>query len=333
MRKPWKTKPPNFQNRDNEEPPHFIFESPREVLTSVRILFHNFLKRQRRTIKRSARGNARRNSVTSMSTGRNTAIVKYRNRQNILAPFQTILKSVYSGNYDCRTRKFRIQTDDLVGWTRQENESLTLLLAVDVSQSTFAFKKAISNILKSLREYFNRHNDRIGLISIQGIKAKIINHPTRNYRVIIKGLTELAIQGNSPIADGLFRALDMAKLEKRRKPGSKTIVILLSDCYPEPLTGKFEDVFDEPAYQKAIRAASLFDQKKISLLIINPCFNSPKDNPKSHNERLSVRLKHESNGHLIAIPSLHRDFLSQKVLKTGRKDLQEILCAIEDAFS
>ncbi len=136
------------------------------------------------------------------------------------------------------------------------------------------FVKVFTELLKNLTGYFKRSNDRVGLVSIQGKQAQIINNPTHNFRVILRHLSELAVDGETPIADGLRKGLEMCRLERFRKPGSRNIVLAISDFYPEPLTHKFKDVFDEPAYKDAIQTASQYRRHKTLLFVLNPCFRS-----------------------------------------------------------
>ncbi len=48
------------------------------------------------------------------------------------------------------------------------------------------------------------------------------------------------------------------------------MVVLISDCYPEPITGKYENMLDEPSYKAVEQSVKLLDSNKISLMIINP---------------------------------------------------------------
>jgi Mg-chelatase subunit ChlD len=182
---------------------------------------------------------------------------------NRLAALYTILNAVSNGHYELNERRLRIESNDLVGWQRLEYESLVLVLLVDVSKSTWPFIKVFKEVLASLTDYFSRHNDRIGLISLQGLQARTYSHPTHNFRVVARGLTRLQFHGETPLADGLTKSLSMARIEKSKNPGSRSLVILLSDCYPEPITCQFENKLDEPAYRNSINAAAPYRKAKV----------------------------------------------------------------------
>jgi Mg-chelatase subunit ChlD len=201
-----------------------------------------------------------------------------------------------------------------------------LILLVDVSQSTWPFIKVFREILRSLTSYFNKHNDRVGLISLQGTQAAIYSHPTHNFRVVARGLGRLRIHGETPLADGLRKSLHMAKLEKGKNPGSRGIVILLSDCYPEPITPGYEDRFDDPVYKEAVNAAVPFKRARITLLVINPAFTT--ETAKYPGELLSKKISQASGGRLI---KLYRP-KHRRHVPPSKKEIDHILKGVEDSL-
>ncbi len=322
----------NIPVRDGAGP--YLFSSRQSLYDSTKKVFHKFLRRYRKAKSRATRGSRRRSTVITTTTGRNIRTVAYEAGENSLAPLRTVLNFLHTGRYDLKGKRINILKKNLVGWQRLEHESLTLISVVDVSESTFSYINVFAEILRSLTRYFNRNNDRIGLISLQGVQAEILNHPTHNYRIITKALTRLEIHGETPLADGLLKALYMAKLERFRKPGSKNLVILLSDCYPEPLVHKYENIFDEPAYKNAVNAASLYRRNKIFLLVINPSFRKNEKETLLPGEKLSEIIAGVSRGKLI---KLYRPVglysAAEKLPQPGRREIETILKGIEDTFS
>jgi len=286
-----------------------------------------FLRNIRKLKARAARGSRRRGAVASLTTGRNARNVKYTKGKSKLAFLKTVLNSVSNGNYNLKLRKLNITDEDMLGWTRLEYESLTLILLIDVSRSTWPFIKVFKEILKSLTGYFNKHNDRVGLISLQGSQAKIFSHPTHNFRVDARGLGRLKFHGETPIADGLYKSLNMARLEKSKNPASRSIVILLSDCYPEPITPGCTDIFDDPAYRNSVNAAVQYKKGNIMLLVINPAFESQEG--KLPGEILSKNIVSASGGELI---KLYRP-KDQRYAKPSRKEIETIIKGVEDSLS
>lgn len=304
-----------------------MFPSFDSLYKSTKSSFFKFLRGFRRVKVRAARGSKRRQAVSSLTTGRYTRIIKYEKGQTKLAVLNTVLDAIASGNYDLTKRSFHIAAENMRGWTRREYESLTLILLVDVSKSTWAFIKVFKEILSSLTDYFNRHNDRVGLISLQGMQAKIYSHPTHNFRVVARGLSRLKFHGETPIADGLYSALNMARLEKNKNPGSRSIVILLSDCFPEPLTLGSSDVMNDPAYRNSLNAAAQYKKEKITLLVINPAFIG--EEAELPGEILSQNIARAAGGKLI---KLHRE-KERRHAKLSTREIEIIIKGIEDSLS
>jgi len=296
----------------------------------ARSAFFKFLQRFNRKKLRFVRGKKQRRSVLTERTGRNIKIREYVEGENTIAPLQSIMNAVSHGVYDLKQKVFHIRRDDFVGWERLEHESLTLILVVDVSRSTFTFVNAFADIINSLTSYFRMHKDRIGLISLQGTQAKILNHPTHNYRIITKNLLRMRIYGDTPLADGLFKALAMVRLEKQRKPGCKNIVILLSDCYPEPVSGKHDDLFDEPAYRDTIRAAVLYAKNSVSLLVINPGFQNKNKEDFSPGERLATIIEQQSQGRLIRLYRASQAYYDDPDQPPTQREIQQIIGGLEE---
>lgn len=306
-----------------------LFQEQPGAFGQLKKAFFRFLSRLSRLKTRTIRGSKKRKSVISDRSGRNIKIVRFKPGENTLAPLQTVVNSLGNGKYSLDKKSFSIGPADFVGWDKLERQSMTLVLLVDVSRSTFPFIRIFAEILDSLTGYFKLHQDRIGLISLQGMQARILNHPTHNYRVVIKSLMGLKVQGESPLADGLQKALAMVRLERFRKPGSASLVILLSDGYPEPLNAHCPDIFDEPAYRDTIRAASLYRRQAVSLLMINPSFQHEDQSQYLPGEKLSAIITRESRGRLIKLfrtPGLASD---DRYYPPTRNEIRQILNGIE----
>jgi magnesium chelatase subunit D len=286
--------------------------------------------RKKRTI--GTRGRRARNAVFTQRLGRGIRAVGYKKGENLIAPFYTVVRALYRGHYDRAKRVFSIKDADFAGWQRLERESLTMVMVVDVSNSTYPYVRVFADILKNLTEYFRMtKQDRIGLISLQGAQAKIMNHPTCNYQIVTGNLLKLKVQGETPLADGLLKARAMVRLEQYRKPGSRNLVMLLSDCYPEPLTGMYEDLLDEPAYRDAVRAATFYRKERISLLVINPRSRTTLQERASPGERLAQRIVEEGGGKLITLQR-SAGTIDDAYTTSSSAEIRMIIHGIEEMF-
>lgn len=240
--------------------------------------------------------------VRNARLGRDVRPVPYRPGANVLAPRLTVMNAARGRRL---ALPLRLRRSDLMGWDKQERRSLTMILLADTSRSVHQYIEVFRQILQSMAGYFSQRRDRIGLITLQGRQARILNHPTHNYRVVTNRLGKLQIHGESPIADGLLKALEVAQLERFRNPSSRSLVVLISDCCPEPLTHRHDDLFDEPAYRDAIRHAGFFKKGRVQLLVINPACtpaHGPRAGRPGPGERLSERLASAAGGRLLKIP-------------------------------
>lgn len=249
--------------------------------------------------RRSFKGSSRRKTIETTCYGRNTQLTHFKANESTIAFLATICNALKRGSYNPSRQTGTIQSSDFLGWRRTTKESFNLVLIADSSKSTNQFLGKFGDIVKRLAGYFKKNKDRMGLIVVQGEQAKVLHNPTNNYRVVNRSLTTIGIGGETPLASGLQKGIDMVALEKFRKPGAKSLVILISDCAPEPLTGKFADVLNEPSYQACVVAAKTMKKRKIPLIIINPSFWS-EDEHYPH-ERLANLLTEVSGASLIKL--------------------------------
>ena len=308
----------------DEAPARFsIFDAPLSTLGSYRRLFRNLLRRFRRAPLGSRRSR-RRQAVENPFAGRNIRLVSYEPAENLLAPLPTALEAFRSGRRFSRGRPF-LRRSDLLGWAKAERESLTLILLVDVSRSTIGYLRVFAELLRSLAGHFQRNRDRMGLVSLQGRQASVLHHPTHNYRIVTRHLAKLSFRGETPLADGLQKTLTMARLERFKNPGSQSLVVLLSDCFPEPIPPGWSDLFDSPAYRDARAAAALYRRDKVQLLVLLAApdrSSSPESREPTPGERLGEAIAAAAAGRLMRLPQAEDGHVP-------RKQIDRVLGAIE----
>jgi len=197
---------------------------------------------------------------------------------------------------------------DLQMWVRLGKAPLTMLLIADVSASTYHFLEPAARIISILYRDAYRNRDTLGLIAIQKNSVHVINHPSRNLKRVLGNLTRLSPSGNTPLAEALEKALEVFKQVRQRQPFYNPVAILLSDCHPEPLTATYKNLFEEPAYQKAIQQAKLFRKNKIPIIVINPAhgrFSEHKGGELWWGTQLGIKIAQISGGKYHGIPHGH----------------------------
>lgn len=263
-------------------------------------------------------------AIENPYAGRNIRLVPYEPAENLLAPLSTVLEAFRSGRRWRRGQPF-VRRTDLLGWAKAERESLTLILLVDVSRSTIGYLRVFAELLRSLAGHFQRNRDRMGLVSLQGRQATVLHHPTHNYRIVTRHLAKLSFRGETPLADGLQKTLAMARLERFKNPGSQSLVVLLSDCFPEPIPPGWAELFDSPAYRDARAAASLYRREKVQLLVLLAAPDrsaSSKAYEPSPGERLGEAIAAAAAGRLMRLPRTEDGHVP-------RRQIDRVLGAIE----
>ena len=186
-------------------------------------------------------------------------------------------------------------------WVRQGRSSVTLVLIIDASFSTHHFLPAVSRALSVVYRDAYRNRDRLGVIAFQKKTAQIMNHPTNNLRVALGHLATLVPSGYTPLAEGLRKALQVFKQEKKRSPNFIPFAILVSDCFPEPLTHKYVDLLEEPAYLEAMKVSQDFKREKIPVVVINPSHGEDRNGKLKSGTRLGMKIAQISNGRYYGI--------------------------------
>jgi len=194
-----------------------------------------------------------------------------------------------------------------------------------------------AEILQSLAGQFQRNRDRMGLVALQGRQATVLHHPTHNYRIVTRHLRRLTFHGETPLADGLRKALAAARIERRKNPGSQSLVVLLSDCCPEPVAPGHYDLFEEPNYRDSRAAAGLFRKERVPLLVLlagprpharerAPAFLAGGDRPaRPPGDRLAEAMAAASGGRLVRLPFAEEG-------RVSRAQIDHVLGAIEAMF-
>lgn len=293
-------------------------------------VFTNFMRKIRKTDHKIIRIK-KKDVVKNERIGRNVNLKKYCPISKHIALVPSLLNLLSNNHYDLSSKKLDINFEKLLCWEKENSEVLSLILVIDVSNSTITYLKLFVKLLNKLTDYFKDNDDKMGLIVLQGEQAKILNYPTKNYRTVLKNIDNLKPDGFTPLADGLRKSLEMSKLEKHKNPGSRSLILLLSDCAPEPIIGGYKDIFDTLPYREAQKTSKLFKQRNEKLLIINPAFEHKdhEENKYFPYEKLSIILEKNSGGKLVKIFSDNKINSAMDNQKYSNADIE----AVESIFA
>ncbi len=230
-------------------------------------------------------------STKNNRTNKVNRVLRYstQKKDNYLALVPTIKNSIKNGNYNLIGRRFIIHKSDFLYPVPIKEEQINLLVILDSSHSISWFVKYIEKFLPMITSYSFKNRDKIGYITYKNGSAHIIHYPTLNIQQVIGSINSTKIEGETPLSESLQLANQVFKKQQYNFPGMKNMILLISDCFPEPLEGGYKDIFDEPAYKKMISGTKKIVDNNIDLTIINPA--QIKNNSYNWGRKLAKKLQ------------------------------------------
>ena len=205
----------------------------------------------------------------SASKGR---IIRY--SQNTNQPVPALLPSLKAAlnarHYDLENHRFDLHKSDLRYPEIQQQVRYNIMLVLDSSKSISWVIPHIEKFIPILTSRVTQSKDLLGLICFNNDMARIYHHPTRNVKQVVGTINKLDVEGLTPLGKGIELALQTFSMRRFKQPGMKNMILLISDCFPEPIKGGYDNMLDEPAYQLVIKNARQIKESKTGLLIINP---------------------------------------------------------------
>ncbi|MDY0325045.1 MAG: VWA domain-containing protein [Candidatus Cloacimonadaceae bacterium] len=181
----------------------------------------------------------------------------------------------------------------------QQKQNFNIMLVLDISNSVKWILKFIDKIIAMLTAQACAAKDKLGLIIFNDDRAQIMHYPTSNIRQIVGTINTLSPKGKTPLAQGVKLALQTLQHSRFQVTGMANAIVLLSDCFPEPITGEYADQMDEPACQELLHVADRVADAKIKLLILNPSVRSTPHYEKLIGFRLGTLAAERANGSFL----------------------------------
>jgi len=222
---------------------------------------------------------------------------KYGNAQ--LAIYQTIKAAISDGSFSREPFEIKVAERHIRYPVYQFKQSFNIMLVLDISNSVRWILKYIEKIISMLTAHASASKDKFGLIVFQEDHAQIMHYPTGNIRHVIGTINTLAPKGKTPLADGIKLALQTLEHSRFRVTGMSNAIVLLSDCFPEPITGEYKDQMDEPACQDFLNVSDRIAAAKVRFLVINPGINGIKGYKKHLGYRLGKLAAERAEGNFL----------------------------------
>jgi Mg-chelatase subunit ChlD len=188
-------------------------------------------------------------------------------------------------------------------WEKAVRPAVTAMLVVDASMSSQAYLQGLGDILNEVFAQFFDPLSRVGLVAITNGGAELVFPPTRNRRRVFGRVKDLVPGGHSPLAEAL--SVSRRELLKARKiEGAKNcFVLLVSDCYPEPIPHGTADIYDSEPYRRARLEAGFLGHSRLPVAILDPMNVSSGIVESLPGRRLARFIARATLGVLIPVPS------------------------------
>lgn len=127
--------------------------------------------------------------------------------------------------------RLALQARDLRGALRRGTESNLVVFLVDASGSMAARDRlsAVTGAVTSLLRDAYQKRDTVAVITFRGSGAEVALPATRSIDAAVRRLARLRTGGRTPLAEGLVEALRLIERERRREPGRRALLVVLSD--------------------------------------------------------------------------------------------------------
>ena len=124
-----------------------------------------------------------------------------------------------------------VRPGDLREAVREGREGNLVLFVVDASGSMAARRRmsAVKGAVLSLLLDAYQRRDKVGLVTFRGSGAELVLPPTSSVEAGAARLRTLPTGGRTPLAQGLFRAAEVVRIERLRDPSRRPLLVVVTD--------------------------------------------------------------------------------------------------------
>jgi magnesium chelatase subunit D len=106
---------------------------------------------------------------------------------------------------------------------------LTIVFALDLSESMFQNIDAIREVMLKLHNDAYRYRDKVGIVTFKEMGAVVVQYPTTNLKMVASKLLRLRLSGFTPLAAGMSKALEILRESKRRDISTIPAMVIVTD--------------------------------------------------------------------------------------------------------
>ncbi len=186
---------------------------------------------------------------------------------------------------------------------RTARPRITIMLVIDSSRSSHNYLMGLGSVLENLFNHILDSESKVGMVAIQNDIARLLFTPTRNRLRVIGGMKELKCGGYSPLDNALKIARRELVRIQRADPAHKSMLLLVSDCYPEPLPIKTLDPYESKEYKAVRHQAKLLTGARLPVVVVDPTNPHAAIAETLPGRRLARFIAKSTNGSYINIPA------------------------------
>lgn len=213
--------------------------------------------------------------------------------------YQTVKAAILDGSFDRNPFHIQIKNRHFRYPVYQQKQNFNIMLVLDISNSVKWILKFMAKIISMLTAQANASKDKLGLIIFNDDHAQIMHYPTTNIRHVIGTINTLAPAGSTPLAEGMKLAMQTLEHSRFQVTGMSNAIVLLSDCFPEPITGEHRDPMDEPVCQQILHVCDKIAEHKIKLLVLNPSVSNMPNYEQQIGYKLGKKAAERANGNFL----------------------------------
>lgn len=279
------------------------------------------------TTRKKTKYSFREKNLLSIGKSRIVRFCKKPNGNISIMP--TLLNAIQAGNYSLQERNFSIQTNNFHYPKYEQNIIYNIMLVLDTSLSISWAIPHIEKFMPYLTSNVSNSRDKLGLIAFHNGLAQIHHYPILNIKQVIGTINKIETKGHTPLGEGLNLALRVFSRQQYKLPGMKNLIIMISDCFPEPLEGNHKNLLDEPSYKLVLKAVEKINKENIGFIIINPI--SHKKKTKGWNDKLIDKIKEAISLKYIEIhPTMKTRFFSNDDVIIDENKIYEFFNIVTD---
>ncbi len=208
----------------------------------------------------------RSHTLSQRKRGRYIKARPVRGRPQDIAFDATIRQAApYQIHRDKGNLALALRPQDLQDKVRVRRAANLILFVVDASWSMAASDRmeATKGAVMSLLVDAYQRRDKVGLITFQRDRARVILPPTSSVELAQRALRDIPVGGKTPLSSGLYTAYRVMTTARRREPEVRPLMILLTDGAGNVSMAGL------PPQEEALRMAAVIRDAGFQSVVIN----------------------------------------------------------------